>query len=89
MLNIFFKKTRAYIQEINMSSIDCKKAFNYVDYVKLWNVFKKIGIPLSCETYTYDRKLQSGQNIVKRDVGKDHEDTESLCLVGSIVNSKE
>ena len=43
--------------------IDCAKAFNYVNYHKLWKILKKMGIPdhLICLL----RNLYAGQEMLK------------------------
>ena len=44
------EKTREFQKNIYLCFIDCTKAFDCVDYKKLWEILKEIGIPdrLTC-----------------------------------------
>lgn len=58
------------LERSQLCLIDYRKAFDFVDHVKLWNVLRIIGIPLSlCKTYIKVRKAQSdthGTHMVKQ-----------------------
>ena len=56
------EKAREFQKNIYFWFIDCAKAFDCVDYNKLWKILKETGIPdhLTCswETYMQVRKQQ-------------------------------
>ena len=58
------KKAREFQKNIYFFSIDCAKAFDYVDHNKLWKILKEMGI-LDHLTYLL-RNLYAGQEATVR-----------------------
>ena len=60
----WFIKAREFQKYIYFFFIDCAKAFDYVDYNKLWKILKEMGIPdhLTCLL----RNLYAGQDVTDR-----------------------
>ena len=60
----WFIKARKFQKYIYFFFIDCAKAYDYMDYNKLWKILKEMGIPdhLTCRL----RNLYAGQDAAER-----------------------
>jgi len=60
----WFIKAREFQKYIYFFFIDCAKAYDYMDYNKLWKILKEMGIPdhLTCLL----RNLYAGQDAADR-----------------------
>ena len=63
-IRCIIKKAREFQENIYICFIDYAKAFDYVDYNKLWKILKEMGIPdhLTCLL----RNLYAGQETTVR-----------------------